>query len=167
MTRHLYTNSHSKNGCEIYRMFLRKAGIKLSEYMAPWARRLLHDQCHVKVKVKQSPYRLGQVLRVPGGWDSLISGQSAYEDGKVVSPTTFNAPLHPFLRKYSWHPLLLEAESTPGSYCGRRIKWIENSTDTLGNRTRNLLVCSAVSQPTAPLRTHDGIYCPPPPFYLA
>jgi len=58
------------------------------------------------MNVKQSLYRPGQVLGVPGGLGSHISRQLAHKGGKDVSPT-HRQPLPP--RIYSWYSFLLQA----------------------------------------------------------
>src|SRR5215510_16013838 len=55
-------------------------------------------------------------------------------------------------RKYSWYSFLLETESTPGHSATGRIMSMNNSNDTIGNRSRDFPVCSVLPQPTAPLR---------------
>jgi hypothetical protein len=68
------------------------------------------------------PYLLKLSLYMPGQTQGLqefevsrISTKSAGEGGKVVR-LIYRPPLHP--RRDPWYTFLLEAESTPGPYCG-------------------------------------------------
>ena len=103
-----------------------------------------------KGKVNISCYRPGQALGVPAGWDSRISRQSEHTGGKVVSHT--HRPSLPTGRIPGTQ--LCQRLSRPqGHNTTGRIKSLKNSSDYIGNGTRDLLACSAVPQPTAPPRT--------------
>jgi hypothetical protein len=92
----------------------------------------IHKSVTFTFKVKQSLFRPGQGLRVPGGWGSKTAWQLAHEKGRVVSPT--HRPPLP-ARKYLWYSV-----SARG--------WVD-----YGNLTRDLPACSTVPQLTAPPRT--------------
>jgi hypothetical protein len=86
---------------------------------------------------------LGQALSIPGGWGFHFSWQQTHEGGEVVS-LAHRLSLPP--RKYSgthlWQRLTrLQGHSAAGKYMS-----MKNSSDIIGNRTRELPAFSAVTQ---------------------
>ena len=90
-----------------------------------------------------------QALRVPRGSDSEISRQSAHEGCKVVSPT-HRPPLT--LGNTPGTHLYKRLSRRQGYNAAGRVMSIKNSSDTIGKRTRDLLACSTMPQPSAPYR---------------
>jgi hypothetical protein len=78
--------------------------------VVPNAEDVQHDSLQTcKLILKISSYHDIKKMKI-----LRISRQSTLEGGKVFSPT-HRAPLHP-----TWYSFLLEPESTPGPWCGRK-----------------------------------------------
>ena len=96
------------------------------------------------LKVKESHYRPGQALRFPIFQNirhMKVVRLSALRTGRLYHPGII--PGTHFCYRLS-HP--------QGHIAVGRIMSLKYSNDTIGNRTRDLPVCSAVPQPPAPLR---------------
>ena len=87
----------------------KELGIVLTEY--------IHELVRFLQQAKLSHYRPGQTLRTPGSWGSQNLWQSSHESDKIVS-LKHRPPLHD--RVDPWYSFLIEAESTPGPWCGRK-----------------------------------------------
>jgi hypothetical protein len=117
-----------------------------------WTTLYIYDHTIIlRCKVKLSYYRPGRALGVTGGWRSRISRQLAHEGGKIVSPT--HRPTLPPGRIPGTH-FCYRLSRPQGHNATGRIKSLKNSSDSIGNRTRDLPVRSTVPQPTVPPRTH-------------
>jgi hypothetical protein len=81
---------------------------------------------------------------------SRVFRQSAHEDGKGVSPK-HRPPLSP--REIPGTHFCYRMSRPHGHSAARRVRSMKNLKDPTGNRTRDVPAYSALSQPTAPLRT--------------
>jgi hypothetical protein len=95
----------------------------------------------IKVKVKLSLY-------IPKG--SRRMRLLAREGGKLISPK-HRPPLSP--KGDTWYLILLQAVNPGAIVWPEGLSQCKISKHPIGNRTRNLMACSAVPQPTTVLHT--------------
>jgi hypothetical protein len=106
---------------------------------------VLYVHFGVKVKLRQSLYRPGQ--GIPRNWGSQMSRQAAHEGGKVSR--THRPPLPIPLQEIFLGLISIKQLSRPyGQSAAGRIMSMKNSSDTIGNWTRELPAWSAASQST-------------------
>jgi hypothetical protein len=91
----------------------------------------------------QFHYRSCQALRVPGSLGSQILRQSAHEGGKTVSST--HRP--PFPQEIFLVFISVRGCVDPRAIVRSEGLSMKNSNNIIGNRSRDLPVCSAVPQP--------------------
>jgi hypothetical protein len=102
-------------------------------------------------KITISRYRPRVDLGVLRGLSSRISRKSAHKCGKVFSPT--HRPSLPIGTIAGTH-FCWSFEATQGPQCDRNNYYNTGKFQYfIGNRTRDIPVCSALPQPTAPPRT--------------
>ena len=104
----------------------------------------------IKVKVKVNVQNPITSLDKPLGSRRLRLPDfmtTAHEGGKVVSPT--HRPHLPSGNIAGTH-FCYKLSQTQGHRAAGRIMSMKNSNYNIGNRTRDLLACSAVPQPTEP-----------------
>jgi hypothetical protein len=130
---------------------VRTTGLKCAENVLMKIITFIMVNCSMVVKVK-----VKQALRVVGGWGSKILGQSAHEGYRVVSPK-HRPPLFP--GNISVTHFCYRLSRPQGHSAAGRIMSMKNSSDTIGNRPRDLPVCSAEPQTLSnrvPLNLYTG-----------
>jgi hypothetical protein len=95
-------------------------------------------ECQTSYKVKQFHYGPGQSHRVPGGRGYQISRQASYKCGTFVSST--HQPSLPKGHMPGTH-FCYRLSQPQGHSAAGRIMSMKNSSDTIGNRNRDLPAC--------------------------